>query len=69
VTSRQQTSFISRVEDELRRRRELELERCLGCGKKINRRADYQRVRNGLMHASCIDQPVVLAPSLGAAPL
>lgn len=58
---RSQTRFVLRVEEELRRRRERELERCVGCGKQIERANDYTRVRGGLMHAACADMPATPA--------
>lgn len=64
MTGRSQSAFVLRVEDELRRRRERELERCVGCGKAIRRSADYTRVRGGLMHVSCSEtQPAVAVAS------
>jgi NMD protein affecting ribosome stability and mRNA decay len=61
VNSDPEVRFVARVEDELRRRRERELERCRHCGKPITRTGDWVRVRGGLMHTACPDTLAAVA--------
>jgi hypothetical protein len=45
--------FVTRVERELRRRRDHAVDRCRTCGKTVSRSEDYVQARGGVVHASC----------------
>jgi hypothetical protein len=47
------TRFVTRVERELRRRRDDAIDRCMTCGRKVQRAEDYVHVRGGLVHTTC----------------